>query len=387
MLRSWLRFALGILPHVREAVDREGSLMSTRTHASGDVRVYWNRRRKCWSIVQHGKVVERVRDLVLSRATFHVSAKGWAWSRAHKRRTVHAWVEGHRFAGHAERPGIPAGLAIRATAGHLDRVRYDYDRGVFCEASAGEPVTAAGRVFFASDGKVYTPSAAMVALAMQAMQDQAPLLGKPSGRSNPLNPVSFPAPPPYQRHIGGTPTPYSMPSTFQVVLAAKDVLPGESREVVHVMAQDGLIRGTRAAGWLLAQVYVDDRMLMMNPAYLPSLDDTPGGPAPRFSDPDAALRDAWLTLWDVARGRIPEAHYETDEEREWKAAQAAENARDAAAGDGNMRCRIVLRVGKTVRLQVTNPGTEPASGLLVFTCDAAPVEDQGRVFRLGEPPG
>tara|TARA_R110002020_G_scaffold131844_1_gene294599 strand:+ start:62 stop:463 length:402 start_codon:yes stop_codon:yes gene_type:complete len=60
------------------------------------VEVYWNITKKCWSIrdAKTKKVVEHLRQLVLTDVTFVVQPAGNARVRREKRKNVHAWAKG-----------------------------------------------------------------------------------------------------------------------------------------------------------------------------------------------------------------------------------------------------------------------------------------------------
>lgn len=61
---------------------------------TGPVEVYWNVRRRCWSVRQKGRVVAHVAALVVRDAAFKVSEAGWRRAVREGRKNVHAVVRG-----------------------------------------------------------------------------------------------------------------------------------------------------------------------------------------------------------------------------------------------------------------------------------------------------
>ena len=58
------------------------------------VKVYWNLRRKCWSIQQKGKVIGYSDSILMENVTFKVSEKRRQRVLQEKRKNVHAFAEG-----------------------------------------------------------------------------------------------------------------------------------------------------------------------------------------------------------------------------------------------------------------------------------------------------
>lgn len=58
------------------------------------VRVYWNSRGRCFSVLSKGKVIAHRYDLVLAEPKPIISKAGQAKVRLNRRKNVHAYIEG-----------------------------------------------------------------------------------------------------------------------------------------------------------------------------------------------------------------------------------------------------------------------------------------------------
>lgn len=110
------------------------------------VRAYRNLHKKLWSVISKGKVVDRVRSLVLVDVRFVVLPGGLARCRALGHKTVHAFVEGwpgeHIFSGPPSLDG-------------LDWVRYTPERGEFFLVGNGRSVSSAEKVVLTATGSCW----------------------------------------------------------------------------------------------------------------------------------------------------------------------------------------------------------------------------------------
>jgi len=71
------------------------------------IEVYWNSRRRCFSVREKGRVVEHAAALVISSPHFLVNARARDRVRATGRKTVHAFVRGERSSVPVRYPLLP----------------------------------------------------------------------------------------------------------------------------------------------------------------------------------------------------------------------------------------------------------------------------------------
>lgn len=112
------------------------------------VRVHWNRRKKLWSVLHKGRVVQRLPALVLFDCKFVVLRGGWLRFKREGVRNVHAFVEGHLCESPADIGDTHALASIPA--------RYNLELGQF-QTARGEALTAAF-VIFQQNGRIFAIS-------------------------------------------------------------------------------------------------------------------------------------------------------------------------------------------------------------------------------------
>lgn len=115
------------------------------------VDVYWNSRKRCYSVRHKGKVIHTVPFLTLAPAEFRVSAKGRDRVRQTGKKTVHAVIRG-------EVVGLTASIPENAL-----QVGYNpYGDDEFMMLAVGKPIFQARMVVFArgysSGGQKAIPS-------------------------------------------------------------------------------------------------------------------------------------------------------------------------------------------------------------------------------------
>jgi len=104
--------------------------------------IYWNVRRKVWSIQQKGRVVGHTKYLVLENVTFHVNENGRLKVIRDQRKSVHAKVKGRR---------VSARLSVRCAT----RVRYNPYRDKTFVTDSGRRIDSATLASFRPDGRLY----------------------------------------------------------------------------------------------------------------------------------------------------------------------------------------------------------------------------------------
>jgi hypothetical protein len=109
--------------------------------------IYWNIRRKLWSIQQQGRVIDHTTSLVLENPMFCVSEAGRQRVLREGRKNVHAKVIGKR---------VPANGWRRELCNI--RVRYNPYRDKTFVSEGGVKVTQARLAYFNPDGTVYAYS-------------------------------------------------------------------------------------------------------------------------------------------------------------------------------------------------------------------------------------
>jgi hypothetical protein len=117
------------------------------------VRVYWNIRKKCFSVQTKEKRGWRLwlhtDQIWLDAPQFHVSQAGNARVRREGRKNVHAFIEG------TEDPLIDWGMALEEFAEDSIEVTYDpYKHLWFVDRATGELVFGAQEALLTTDGGV-----------------------------------------------------------------------------------------------------------------------------------------------------------------------------------------------------------------------------------------
>jgi hypothetical protein len=103
------------------------------------VDVYWNIRKKCFSVRHKGKVIEHVPYIALEDVEFVVQPGGNARVRHQRRKNVHAFARGHRVYHVADdlRTGISRAVTYNP-----------YDHTTFVESKTLVPVHSAPYALF-----------------------------------------------------------------------------------------------------------------------------------------------------------------------------------------------------------------------------------------------
>lgn len=116
------------------------------------VKVYWNYKKKKWSVQQNGKVVSHLESLKLKTVTFQVSEAGRQRVLSQRRKNVHAFACGRI-----------CNMNLKTQPVSIKReVCYDpYRRMYFFEKESKRsirPTTTVSAVILTKDGKVFIPS-------------------------------------------------------------------------------------------------------------------------------------------------------------------------------------------------------------------------------------
>ncbi len=113
------------------------------------VKVYWNIRRKCWSVLdaRTRRVIRHDTHLVLRDASFSVSERGRQRVLESRTKSVHAFATG---------TPEPGAQRIPDNARHVFYNPFRTD--LFRFVDSGEPVSVVDVAYFAEDGKVFVCS-------------------------------------------------------------------------------------------------------------------------------------------------------------------------------------------------------------------------------------
>lgn len=121
-----------------------------------EYEVYWNIRRKCWSVRMNRKVIGHFSQLFLQQCSFHVSERGRQRVLRERRKNVHAYVKGFALSWQAHEQvenRLSGGLGVPWDCpGEL--VSYNPYRGPDFTTAEGFAVKSAQFVLFRTDGKL-----------------------------------------------------------------------------------------------------------------------------------------------------------------------------------------------------------------------------------------